>query len=88
MLKPDKDTLQPRLIVHTRCKDTAYQVQRFVWDNFSTKIDKDQKQTPKPKYDDYPAMLRYLANSEPNFRFLKSGPAVMSRPSKRKKAYG
>ena len=88
MLKVDPATQRPRLTIHPRCRDTIYQLQRFVWDDFSTKVDKDQKQTPKPKYDDYPAMLRYLANSEPNFRFLKQGAQVWKRPGKRKGAYG
>jgi hypothetical protein len=52
--------------IHPRCKDTIYQIQRFVWDEYSHNIDRDQKQKPKDKYDDFPAMLRYLANSEPS----------------------
>ena len=83
MLRPDKDTLQPRLIIHARCKDTVYQMMRYSWDNFSTRVDKDEKQTPKAKYDDRPTMLKYLANSEPSFRFLKNGPTVFRRQGKR-----
>lgn len=87
MLKVDPDTLQPRLIIHSRCRDTIYQMQRYVWDNFSTKVDKEVKETAKAKYDDRPTMLKYLANSEPNFRFLKSGAPVFHRHGKRKGAY-
>ena len=87
MLKPDGDTRQPRLIIHKRCKDTVYQLQRFSWEDFSKRVDKDQKQTPKAKHDDFPALLRYLANSEPNFRFLKSGPPIIKRAGKRVGAY-
>jgi len=78
MLKPDPHTLHPRLIIHPRCKRVLYQLPRFVWDNFSTRVDKDVKQTPKAKYDDYPALLRYLANSEPQFRFLKDGAPIIN----------
>lgn len=87
MLRPDPDSLQPRLIIHTRCRDTVYQMMRYSWDNYSTKVDKDEKQTPKAKYDDRPTLLKYLANSEPNFRFLKSGPPVLHRQGKRKGGY-
>lgn len=87
MLKPDFDTLQPRVFIHSRCKDTIYQIQRFVWDNFSTRTDRDVKQVPKPKYDDFPAMWRYLANSEPNFNFLKMGAPVIQRQGTRRGSY-
>ena len=87
MLKPDRDTHQPRLIIHSRCKNTIYQLQRYSWDDFSKRVDKDQKQQAKAKHDDYPTLLKYLANSEPNFRFLKSGPAVFARPGTRRGAY-
>lgn len=87
MLKVDEATLQPRLIIHKRCRDTIYQLQRYVWDNFSTKVDKEVKETAKAKYDDRPTMLKYLANSEPNFRFLKSGAPIFKRQAKRRGAY-
>lgn len=87
MLKVDPNTLQPRLIIHKRCRDTIYQMQRYVWDNFSTKVDKDVKETAKAKYDDRPTMLKYLANAEPNFRFLKSGAPIFQRQAKRKGSY-
>lgn len=88
MLKPDSSTLAPRLIFHKRCKDAVYQFERFSWDDFSKRIDKDQKQTPKAKFDDFPACLRYVANSEPDFRYLRNGAPVIQRPGKRRGAYG
>ena len=88
MLKPDSSSLQPRLIVHPRCRDTIYQMARYSWDNYSTKIDKDEKQTPKAKYDDYPTLLKYLANSEPSFRFLKTGPQIFHRRKPKGNARG
>lgn len=87
MLKPDEHTMRPRLIIHPRCKDTIYQMMRYSWDNYSNNLDRDQKQTPKDKYDDYPTLLKYLANTEPNFQFLKSGPQILRRPGKRKGGY-
>jgi hypothetical protein len=86
-LKPDPHTLRPRLVIHPRCKDAIYQTQRFVWDEFSKNVDRDQKQKPKEKYDDYPALLRYLANSEPSFQLLRDGGRVLKRPGKRKASY-
>ena len=87
MLKPDPDTERPRLFIHSRCKDTAYQLQRYSWDDYSKRVDKDQKQSPKEKHDDFPTLLKYLANSEPNFRFLKSGPQILQRSGTRRGAY-
>lgn len=87
MLKPDEHTMQPRLFIHTRCRDTSYCMLRYSWDNFSNNLDRDQKQTPKDKYDDFPTLLKYLANSEPNFRNLREGGVVIRRPGKRKGAY-
>lgn len=88
MLKVDESTHRPRLVIHPRCRDTTYQLLRFCWSDFSKNVDRDQKQTPSDKYSDYPALLRYLANSEPNFRFLKGGAPVIRRPGKRRGAYG
>lgn len=87
MLKVDPDTLQPRLIVHPRCKDTVYQFLRYSWENYSAKIDKDPKQVPKDRYSDFPSLIKYLANSEPSFRFLRSGGQVLRRSGERKGAY-
>lgn len=87
MLKPDKDTLCPRLVIHSRCRDAIYQLMRYSWDDFSKRVDREQKQQPKAKHDDFPALLKYLANSEPNFRFLKNGPGRIGRPGKRRGAY-
>ena len=87
MLRPDPDTLRPRLHVHARCKDTAYQLNRYSWANYNKNLDRDLKQTPKDKHDDFPTLLKYLANSEPNFRFLKGGAPVIHRPGKRQGAY-
>jgi hypothetical protein len=86
-LKPDQQTLRPRFKMHARCKNAIYQLQRFSWDDFSKNVDRDQKQKPKDKYSDYPACLRYLANSDPVFRFLRSGAPVITRPGHRKGAY-
>jgi hypothetical protein len=86
-LQPDKDTLRPRIKIHPRCKDTMYQLERFVWDNFSKHVDRDLKQTPKDKHSDYPACLRYLANSDPTFRFLQHGAPVLRRKGTRHGAY-
>lgn len=87
MLKPDPATQRPRFVIHKRCKDTIYQGLRYTWDDFSKRVDKDVKQVPKAKYDDFPCMWKYVANSDPNFRFLKNGPAIITRPGVRRGAY-
>lgn len=86
-LKPDKDTLRPRLKFHARCRDTIYQFGRYSWADFSKNVDRGQKQVPKDKYDDGPTLVKYLANSDPVFNFLKSGAPVLHR-GKRTGSYG
>lgn len=87
MLKPDQDTLRPRLHIHPRCRDTIYQLNRYVWADFSKNVDRDVKQTPKDTNDDFPTLIKYLANSEPRFAFLRGQAAVMRRTGTRKGAY-
>lgn len=86
-MKPDKDTLRPRIKIHSRCKDTIYQLERYSWADFSKNVDRGMKQVPKDKYDDGPTLLKYLANSDPVFRFLKQGAPVLKRAGRRTGSY-
>lgn len=79
MLKPDRDTMTPRVHIHARCKDTIYQLNRYSWSDFSKNVDRDLKQTPKDTNDDYPTLIKYLANSDPTFAFLRHGAPVTGR---------
>src|SRR3990167_456854 len=87
LLKPDPDTMRPRIKVHPRCKDTIYMMNRYSCGEFSKNVDRDQKQTPKDRNDDYPTLLKYLANSEPVFRFLRGGAQVLKRSGQRTGSY-
>ena len=86
-LKPDARTRRPRLMFHSRCRNAAVQMKRFVWDDFRRTMDREQKQLVKRKYDDYPAILRYLMNADPTFRMLYAGAPVISRPGTMKGGY-
>ncbi len=86
-LRPDPFRLQPRLHVHSRCKVAAFQLKRYSWDEHKLRVDRDVKQKPRQKYDDYPAMLKYLLNYEPRFSFLHHGAPVIQRTGKRRGAY-
>lgn len=80
LLKPDDRTRRPRIQIHQqRCPVTIQQMQRYVWDDFRASLEKDQKQVPKTKNDDFPTLLKYLANADPTFRFLQVGPQVVRR---------
>ena len=72
---------------HRRCHVAATQIKRFAWDEHRRSNDRDVKQSPKPKYDDYPAMMRYLLNYEPTFRLLYGGAPILRRPGTRRGAY-
>lgn len=87
MLKPDPQTLRPRVEIHPRCKDTVFQMNRYVWSDFSKNVDRDLKQTPKDTHDDFPTLLKYLANSEPRFAFLRNAAPVLTRAGQRRGAY-
>jgi phage terminase large subunit-like protein len=86
-LKPDERRLQPRLHVHPRCVDTISQMKRYSWDDHKRAAERDQKQTPKTKYDDYPTLLKYVMNFAPTFNALRGAGAVISRPGQRRGAY-
>jgi hypothetical protein len=86
-LKPDPHTRQPRIHVHPRCRRTIFQIQRFVWDEYKRSAEKDQKQTPKPKNDDFPALWRYLMNTNPTFIGLRGLQQVYHRPGVRRRGY-
>jgi hypothetical protein len=87
LLEPDHHTRRPRLIFHSRCRNAATQMKRHVWDDFRRSADREQKQVPKKKYDDYPTMLKYFANYEPTFRTLYAGAPILTRPGTRKGGY-
>jgi len=70
-LKPDRARMGPRMHFHTRCEDTILQMKRYTWDENKRGLEKDVKQKPRTRNDDYPTMLKYLMNSEPTFRGLR-----------------
>ena len=72
-LKCDANTRRPKINFHSRCSLTITQMKRYMWDNFKQDLQRDQKQVPKPKYDDFPNNLKYLVNSDPNFKVLNYG---------------
>jgi hypothetical protein len=78
-LKPNKDTMQPRWRCDVRNVNTISQLKRYIWDDHKLGIDKDMKQKPRPKNDDFPTCAKYLMNSDPSFRTLKN----LGKPFKR-----
>lgn len=88
MLKPDKYMKRPRLHIHPRCKNTIHQLKRYSWADYKKNQEKDQKQTAREKFDDYPTMLKYLANYGPSFALLKNGAPIIGSGHRRKGAYG
>lgn len=86
-LKPDEHRMQPRIHIHPRCTTTISQMKRYTWDEYKRASEKEQKQTPKAKNDDFPTMWKYLLNSNPSFVMLRGSGAVYSRPGNRRGAY-
>ena len=86
-LKPDERTARPRLRVHSRCPTVISQIKRYAWDEYRHSAERDLKQKPRDKYDDYPTLWKYLLNFAPTFRMLSRGAPVITRPGTRKGAY-
>lgn len=82
-LAPDEITRQVRFTVDPRNTDVIYQLKRFLWDDFKSSTEKGQKQRVKTKHDDFPAILRYVLNSQPSFRALKQVGQVYHRQGQR-----
>jgi len=82
MLIPDEATYRPRLTFEPglATEKAVHQMKRYMWSDYSLRIDRGQKQTPRDKYDDYPTLLKYLANSDPSFGGLAFGAPVLRRP--------
>jgi len=68
-------------MIHSMCEKMIFQMERFVWADYRQTLEKGQKQTPKEKHDDYPAILRYFANSDPLFYNLREGNRIIHRGS-------
>jgi len=87
-LRPDRFSRQPRIHIFNTCKQTDYQMKRYVWDEWTHDTPKrDQKQEPIRKNDDFPTLLRYLCAEEPRYVNLQMGQNY--KPSgKRRSAYG
>lgn len=86
-LKPDDRTDRPRLHVHSRCANTIFQMKRYAWAEHRRSQERDLKEKPREKYDDYPTMLKYALNSNPVFSLLRHGAPVLRRPGTRRGAY-
>lgn len=87
-LKPDPYTQAPRLRISSACAMTVFQMKRYCWDDHKRNLEKDLKQVPKPKNDDYPTMLKYLMNALPTFRSMRDGGQIIQRRGMRPGGYG
>lgn len=64
-LKPDPKFLRPRFRLDPACADASAQMKRYVWDENKIAGNKDVKQVPLQKNDDYPTLFKYLMNRMP-----------------------
>lgn len=70
-LRPDPFTRAPRLRIHASCTRTFYQLTHHVWSVSARRTGVDVKDQPERSHSDFPALLRYLANDDPEFRWLE-----------------
>lgn len=89
LMKPDPRTREPRFHVFNTCPRSNYMLQRYVWDEWATNAshNKDPKPLPAAKNDDFPALAQYMANSNPSYYGLNTGPKPTAGPRRRKGAY-
>ena len=76
-LQPTEDQKAPRLHIHKRCTTAISQFKRYIWDDFRSPENRDLKQVPKDKNDDFPSMLKYHMNALPTFTYLTRGAPVI-----------
>lgn len=88
-IKVDNRTKAPRLHVFNTCHRTNKQIKNYVWAEWSREDgQRDQKAVPIAKEDDFPTLLRYMANAELTFRALKSsGQTLLATRKKRTGTY-
>lgn len=79
-LKPDSGRWQPRIHIHPRCTETISQLKRYVWADYKLASERQQRQTPRDKFDDFPTLLKYLMNLNPTFAMLHGIGQVIRRP--------
>lgn len=82
-LKPDPKTWMPRMHFHPRCSLTIAQMKRYAWDEYRRSAEKDQKQVPRDKNDDFPTLIKYGMNQNPEFNLLVHGAPVLHREGMR-----
>ena len=70
-LRPGVYTRTPRLRVHRSCTRTLYQASHFVWNTRGRSENVDVKEQPSRRHSDFPALLRYLAMDDPDWRTLQ-----------------
>lgn len=76
-LQPDRDTQRPRMLFDPRCQMPIFQMKRYCWDDHKRSLEKDLKQQPKRKNDDFPTLLKYMMNALPTYRNLRDGPQII-----------
>ena len=78
-MRPCNHTRRPRFKVHPRATRLIHQLLRYRWDDHRLRLEKDIKQKPKAKEDDYPTLCKYVMNLDPSFGQLRMGPQIVRR---------
>lgn len=75
MLKPDARTRRPRFHLFKTCPKSNHQMNGFSWDEWArySSDQRDSKQQPRKKFDDFPKLFGYLGNLNPSYSGLRMG---------------
>lgn len=80
-LKPDPRTQRPRVKIDPTNQNTIRQLLRYRWDDHRQRLEKDLKQRPNAKDDDFPTLWKYVMNDEPTFAMLREPYRIIRRRS-------
>jgi hypothetical protein len=75
LLAPDEKTKRPRMSLFSDCTRSIRQFNRYAWSEWTSRSseDRDSKDKPRNKEDDYPTLWRYFAIADYTFSGLRMG---------------
>ena len=75
LLEPDEKTQKPRIHLFSTCQRSIRQFNRYAWSEWTSRSseERDSKDKPRNKEDDYPTLWRYFCINNYTFSGLRMG---------------
>lgn len=86
LLAPDEKTKRPRMSLFSTCTRSIRQFNRYAWSEWTSRSseERDSKDKPRNKEDDYPTLWRYFAINDYTFSSLHRGREPMRATRRRR----